>query len=74
MDVTDLLDRIGWSVPHLARRFGVSPRLAYGWVRGTNTRGNLSAAPLHVVAYLEAVALAVEAVPLPEPLEARTAA
>lgn len=60
-----LLDRIGWSVPHLAGRLGLTQQAVYRWHCGRNTRGNPCAAPAEVVAWLERVADRIDAEPAP---------
>ena len=61
----DQLARLGWSVPHLAARLGVSVTLAYGWHRGCNTRGNPTVAPDAVMVWLAQVQTAVDAIKPP---------
>lgn len=60
MTLPALLDRIGWTVPTLARRLGLSAQAVYCWHRGMNARGNPAQPPADVLAWLERVALAVE--------------
>lgn len=55
-----LLDRIGWTLPEMTRRFGLTRAVTRPWADGHNSRGNPSHAPADVLAKLERVAVAVE--------------
>lgn len=57
--MTYLLARIGWSQTELADRLGVNSRTVRRWVSGQNET------PPDVVAWLQTVAMAVEAIPQP---------
>jgi len=59
-DLEQLLSRIGWTVPELARRVGRSPPAVYPWVSGVNSRGNPCCAPVEVTDWLRRVVRAVE--------------
>jgi len=59
MTPADLLHRIGWGPKTTAQRLGVNERTVRRWIDGATP------CPPRVLAYLEAVARAVEAVPVP---------
>lgn len=60
-----LLDRTGWTAPHVAGLLGCGADTVYRWTTGRNTRGNPCAPPPDVLAWIDAVVSAVERVPVP---------
>jgi len=63
MTLPALLSRIGWSVPHLAARIGMSVSGVYGWHRGRNSRGAPCEAPEWVIRWLEKIAQTLDEIP-----------
>ena len=63
--LAQLLDRIGWSVPHLAGRLGVPHQTVYRWHAGRNSRGNPCEAPGEVTAWLTRIAAEIESIEPP---------
>ena len=59
-ETQELLDCLGWSQYHAAKRLGVGRTAMRGWATGRNTRGNPSAAPIWALDYLRRVVAAVE--------------
>ena len=57
--LSQILPRIGWTVPELARRVGVSAEWAYRWHAGKNARGNPCETPADVLAWLTKVEQAI---------------
>lgn len=60
-----LLARIGWTASEAARRLGRSETVVRGWVHDRSTRGNPSAPPPPVLAWLAALADAIDRNPPP---------
>jgi transcriptional regulator with XRE-family HTH domain len=59
-ETQELLDQLGWSQYHAAKRLGVGLTAVRGWATGRNTRGNPSTAPIWALDYLRRVVVAVE--------------
>lgn len=60
------LDRLGWSREYAGRRLGLSHETMRQMANGTNSRGNPRSTPPAVLAWVEACANAVDAVPVPK--------